>query len=280
MLNTAVTLGRLGMMPQLITEIGTDSIGRIISKFLKQNGVLTDYSYYHQQGQTPIAIAVLDASRNASYDFYRNSPAERLVAPLPNFATGDLVMFGSYFSISPDLRGKVKQILLAAQQAGATLFYDPNFRKAHLHQLPMLLDAVRENLKMAHIVRGSDEDFEILFGCRDAHEAHAFCCQATLFYTAGPGGCTIVTPDGNSRHWPSEAINPVSTIGAGDTFNAGLAYGISLENLTFDTPPPSSSESWNRVVKRALQMAASVCLSFDNYISVSLADKITDGTKD
>lgn len=280
MLNTSVTLGRLGLRPQFISEIGTDAIGRIIRGFLDQNGVLTHHCYFHQQGQTPLAIALLDEARNASYTFYRHFPSERLQIHFPCFTAGDLVMFGSYFSISPQLRTKVKQILLAAQQAGATLFYDPNFRRAHLHELPLVLDAVRENLEMAHLVRGSDEDFETLFGCRHPEEAHASCRQATLFYTMGSKGCTVITPDGNSRHWAAEVIEPVSTIGAGDTFNAGLAYGISLENLTFDTPAPPCPDKLETMVKRALQMAASVCMSFDNYISESLADKITDGTKD
>lgn len=277
MLNTAVSLGRLGMHPQLISEFGHDDIGKLIKQFLTENGVSTNHCYQYSSGQTPVAIALLDHERKASYTFYRNFPTGRLLIDRPHFRQGDLVMFGSYFSISPELKAPVKKILGYAQDSGCLLFYDPNFRKAHLTELEQLREGVVENLSMANIVRGSDEDFSILFGCQSAEDAHHYCPQAILFYTMGSGGCTMITPRGDQRHWESIPIDPVSTIGAGDTFNAGLAYGISRENLTFDTLLHLTPTEWDRVAGIALHMASAVCMSFDNYISHSQSNFLTDG---
>ncbi|MDD2963215.1 MAG: carbohydrate kinase [Bacteroidales bacterium] len=280
MLNTAVTLGRLRMMPHLITEIANDALGDVIVEFLKTNGVDTSFSYRYSDGKTPLALAFLDSAGNASYSFYRHSPTDRLAVAAPKFTSDDLVMFGSYFSISPPLRPAVQNVLRDAVKAGAALFYDPNFRQSHQDELPLLLPAVEENLMMAKVVRGSDEDFFALFGDRDADEAHNRCPNAILFYTMGKKGCFMITPEGHTHYWEALPIVPVSTIGAGDTFNAALAYGIWFENLTFDAVHNPACPVWDSIVKRALRMSASVCLSYDNYISQQLADQIYDGTED
>lgn len=277
MLNTAISLGRLGLHPNLISEFAHDDIGKLINTFLLENGVSTKYCFRYQKGQTPVAIAILDREHKAGFSFYRNFPTDRLLIGMPPFHKGDLVMFGSYFSISQELRVPVERILGNAVDSGCLLFYDPNFRKAHLDELEPLREAVVWNLSRAHIVRGSDEDFNLLFGCRSAEDAHHYCPQAILFYTMGSGGCNMITPLGDQRHWESMDIEPVSTIGAGDTFNAGLAYGISRENLTFDTLLHLAPSEWDRVIKTALRMASAVCMSFDNYISHSLAKILNDG---
>lgn len=280
LLNTAVSLGRLRMGPWLISELAEDRVGKQILSFLESNAIHTDLVYRFHDGQTPLALAFLDSNRNAEYSFYRNFPAQRFQIPDINFLPDDILMFGSYFSISPDLRPMVKSLLKKAHEAGVVLFYDPNFRKAHLQELPTLIESVKENLQMAHLVRGSDEDFATLFGASDGMEAHRHCPQAILFYTMGSKGCLMITPEGQSHYWPAEPIESVSTIGAGDTFNAGLAYGIWTENLSFNTVHNPACSVWDSIVTRALKMAASVCQSYDNYIDTNLADQIYDGTED
>ena len=71
-----------------------------------------------------------------------------------------------------------------------------------------------------------------------------------------------------------EKIEPLSTIGAGDTFNAGLLYGISLAAYTRDQLEKLGPEEWEILIKRAIAFSREVCLSYDNYLPLEFAEKI------
>ena len=51
----------------------------------------------------------------------------------------------------------------SAHEAGAWLYYDVNFRKNYIADLPDLMPNIEENMRLANVVRGSTEDFEYLF---------------------------------------------------------------------------------------------------------------------
>jgi len=60
MLNSAVSLGRIGLPVSLITEYGDDDPGALIDSFLRKNGVGTDLVYRFKNGKTALALAFLD----------------------------------------------------------------------------------------------------------------------------------------------------------------------------------------------------------------------------
>ena len=115
-----------------------------------------------------------------------------------------------------------------ARQRKAILYYDPNFRKAHAHEAIRLAPTLLENFEYADIVRGSDEDFLNIFGETDSEKVYTdhirFYCDRFIT-THGAGGVNLYHGD-RHRHFDSPAIRPVSTIGAGDNFNAGILYGL------------------------------------------------------
>ena len=82
------------------------------------------------------------------------------------FRPGDYLLFGSFFSITDQVREALLGFLSSAKDAGVIIMYDPNFRKPHLHELDRLKPMIMENIGYADIVRGSNEDFELIFGAR------------------------------------------------------------------------------------------------------------------
>lgn len=164
MLNSAVSLGRAGIYVSLITEVAKDQTGAIVESFLNHNNIHTNLIYKHSDGKTAIALAFLSTTNDASYVFYKNHPAERLKIEVPEFTSDDILLFGSYYSIDPALRQILLPIVLKAKQSGCLVVYDPNFRKPHSGQLERLRPYVMENISMADVVRGSDEDFANIFG--------------------------------------------------------------------------------------------------------------------
>src|ERR1035437_6824051 len=71
MLNTAVSLGRLGLPVHFISEYGIDTVGEIIDGFLNSNSVATQYVYHYADGKSALALAFLDEKNNANYSFYK-----------------------------------------------------------------------------------------------------------------------------------------------------------------------------------------------------------------
>ena len=223
--NSIVSLGRAGVPCAMVTEVGGDHIGDIICRFLQDNGVSTEYVCRHENIKSHISLAFLDEHNDAQYIFYKDHASVYLDGPLPVFTKDDVVLFGSFFAINPAIRPIVGGLLRAAREAGAWLYYDVNFRKNHIAELPDTMPNIEENMRLADVVRGSTEDFNYLFDLQEGdaiYERVSRYCQ-TLILTDGARPIRLYTPDG-CETYPVQPIETVSTVGAGDNFNAGYIF--------------------------------------------------------
>lgn len=271
--NGLISLGRLNVPVSFISELGNDHVGNIIRNFMADNNLSTDFVDCYADGRSPISLAFLDDSRNADYMFYKDYPAQRLDVPLPKIEKDDIFIFGSYYALNPALRNRVSEFLRYAKERGAILYYDPNFRNAHAHEAIKLTPTILENLEFADIVRGSDEDFFNIFKSNDMeyvyHEHIEFYCK-NFITTHGEGGVNLFT-ERLKEHIPSKPIKPLSTIGAGDNFNAGLIFGMIKHNIGKKELKDMDKSAWESVIKYGIDFASEVCGSYDNYISKDFA---------
>jgi fructokinase len=272
MLNVSVSLGRLKVPVSFISEFAQDQVGEIINNFLKENCIDTRYIYRYIDGKSAIALAFLDDQQKATYSFYKSYPAERFNIDMPPISSGDIVMFGSYFGIAPEIRPTLIRILTEAKACGAIIIYDPNFRKAHLHNLKELLPFIKENFRMADIIKGSDEDFDNIFGVKTAPEAFLLLNDSskTMIFSKGKYGVDFCSQQ-IVFHCEAKDIETVSTIGAGDNFNAGLAFGLVQNQVFRQNLLVMNSEVWKRIIQNGVDFASEVCLSYDNYLSENYA---------
>ena len=225
--NSIISLGRAGVPCIMVTEVGSDHIGDMICRYLTENGVCTDYVCRHAGTKSHITLAFLNEHNDAQYTFYKDHASAALDGRLPEITASDVVLFGSFFAINPAIRPAVSQLLHMAHEAGAWLYYDINFRKAHIPDIPDVLANIEQNMQLATVVRGSMEDFEYLYGLRDGDAIYQrvsrFC--PTLILTDGARMIRVYSPEG-CEIYPVQAIETVSTVGAGDNFNAGYIYAM------------------------------------------------------
>ena len=268
MLNSAVSLGRAGQEVFLITEFARDQVGLHVQGFLEQNGVDCTYVYHFDQGKTPLALAFLNEQSDASYVFYKSYPKKRLTVSMPDFSENDIVLFGSFFGIDPVIRSQVLDIIHKAREKGALVIYDPNFRKPHAHELEQLRPFIVENIGLAHIVRGSHEDFKIIFDADGISQVRERIGNGpdVLLMTNSSEGVYLDSVTVKER-FPVKKIKPISTIGAGDNFNAGLIYGLIREHVTKAVLADVSQEQWRKITAYGVGFASDVCMSYENYIS-------------
>ena len=139
--------------------------------------------------------------------------------------------------------------------------------------MPKLKPTILDNIKHADIVRGSNEDFSFIFGVKDADEAYENIHKLVpnLLYTASRKGVFLRTP-GYAVEFPVKTIVPISTIGAGDSFNAGIAYSIYKHNISYKDLQHLDESSWTKIVNTAIEFGTHVCLNYDNYISKDFAE--------
>jgi fructokinase len=262
MLNTAVSLGRRGRETFMVGDLCRDLAGDFIIGFLENNGVSIRWLHRYDEGKTPLALAFLDEEQKAHYSFYRNFPEDRFPKEMPEINKGDIILFGSFYAITKGFHTRLVRWIQAAKQQGALIIYDPNFRKPHLPELELLKPMIMENIGLADIVKGSDEDFSLIFETKDFSSTWPIILEAgcrNLVYTRGASGVQARF-GGYHLSLPAHRIEPVSTIGAGDAFSAGLIDGILEYGFNF-TP-----DMLGKALGRGVEWAGEVCGREENYV--------------
>ena len=271
--NGIISLGRSGIPTSFISETGNDRVGQRIIRFLEENHVDTSLVNVYPESKSPISLAFLNEQNDAEYIFYKDHPHDRLDFIMPDIQPDDIVMFGSYYAVNPVIRPQVFAFLNYAKSKGAILYYDLNYRASHRNELMKLTPNILENLEFADIVRGSKEDFEIMYNMKDADTVYraqiSFYCK-NFIYTQGAESVQLRGVGGINKAYPVKATETVSTIGAGDNFNAGFVYGLMKYGITHDMLEQGLSEAqWSAIVDEAQQFAANVCQSIHNSVDIA-----------
>ncbi len=266
MLNASVTMVRKGADVALISELGKDLTGDFILRFLKTNGINTHFIHRYGRNQTSLALAFLDEQAKPNYSFYKTYPENRILNLPGRFTNSDILAMASFYSIDPAIRSQVRKLIQTAKQYQTTLFYDPNIRhKRHLKNIE-ITQAVEENLAFADIIKGSDEDFTNIFG-KDTPEdwyrkIRQINPEAPVIITLGENG-SMAFVNGKTIKQKAVKTKVVSTVGAGDAFDAGIISSLSKLNKPLSQ---IRHDEWKTILESASQLASVVCGSTKNYI--------------
>lgn len=277
MFNGLISLGRVGMNAGFISETGNDRIGRKIIKFLEDNHVDASNISVYPEAKSPVSLAFLNDQNDAEYIFYKDHPNDKLDFIFPDIQPDDIVMYGSFYAVNPVIRPQMFAFLEHAQRQGAILYYDVNFRASHANDVMKVTPNILENLEFADIVRGSKEDFEVMFNKSEADIVYrsqiSFYCK-NFIYTQGAEPLILKGVGGFSKDYPVAQTETVSTIGAGDNFNAGFVYGLVKYGITREMLETGVAEElWDKVIDEAQQFATNVCQSINNSVDQTFADK-------
>jgi len=268
--NSAISLGRCRLPVCLISTFGNDHIGDLSMSFLTRNGVNCNL-IKRFDGQSRVALAFFDAENNADYSFYQAS--KDVFPEYPEPQKNDLILLGSSFAIRHNGRENLLGFLHQAKEAGCIIIYDPNARQS-LTDKPEIVAKILQNIALATVVKGSDQDFQNIFGLNEAKSVFTRISELgnkTLVYTKGADGAELYTPDFNFAV-KAKKTKVISTIGAGDNFSAGIVYGLFnrlVNNLSFEELTPLD---WEKIMSYGIQFSSEVCGSSENYLSDETAE--------
>lgn len=276
--NGIVSLGRAGVKTVFVSETGNDRVGEYVRDFLRDNNVDTSAINVFQETKSPVSLAFLDKDNNADYIFYRDQKHDHMDFAYPDIQKDDIVVFGSFYAVNPALRPQVSGLLEYARQRGAIIYYDVNFRKAHQADVMKVTPNLIDNLEYADIVRGSKEDFEVLYKKDSAERVYraetSFYCKRFI-YTDGPNPVSVFSNNGFHKEYAMPKTETVSTIGAGDNFNAGFIYGMIKYGVSRDDVEQGLSEEvWDKLIATATAFSADCCKDIFNYISKEFGQQL------
>ena len=279
--NGIISLGRAGVPAAFVSEVGNDRIGERTVSFLRENGVDASFVSTNKDSKSPISLAFLNDSNDAEYIFYKDHPNDRLDYAVPEINRDDIVMIGSYYAVNPVIRPQVAAILNAARDRGAIIYYDVNFRAAHADEVMKLTPNILENFEYADIVRGSREDFNVMYGMDTPDKVYnsqvSFYCKKFV-YTDGAAAVELRGDGGLKKSYPVAAAETVSTIGAGDNFNAGLVYGLVKYGVTRDMIGGALPEPvWDDIIGCAMAFSANCCKSLGNSVDEAFGQAMKAG---
>jgi fructokinase len=280
--NALISLGRAGVPAMFIGEAGNDRVGQNVKKYLTDNGVDASNVNTFPESKSPISLAFLDEQNNAEYIFYKDHPHDQLDFVYPDIQPDDVVIYGSYFSINPVVRPQVMGFLDYVKQHGAILYYDVNYRASHRNDLMKVTPNILENLEFADFVRGSDEDFSVMYNKSDAdsvYRSEISFYTKNFIYTRGAQPVELRAGGGFAKQYPVPPTKPVSTIGAGDNFNAGFVYGlIKYDIRRADIERGLTEAQWDKVISCAQAFSANCCQSLSNSIDVEFGKNLKNNS--
>jgi fructokinase len=227
--NVALGLARLGDPVTLMTRLGRDPFGEMISAHLQASGVRVDGGLAADT-KTSLAVATL-AAGIATYDFRIEWDIGDL-DPLP--VETRCLHTGSLATVLAPGRASVEDLLEREhQRARVTISYDPNVRPALLGTPEQARPGIEHLVGLSDVVKVSDEDLEWLYPDRpDEDVAREWLGKgpALVVVTRGGKGVFAVTAD-LELHRPAMRIDLVDTVGAGDSFTSGLLDGLRRADL-------------------------------------------------
>lgn len=268
--NSITSVGRAGVPCAFVGYTGADVVGQQTIDFMKKNGVSTENFLVMEKEKSAVSLAFLNDKGDANYVFYKQPPFTPEGWNAPNLEANDVLLLSSYYAVCKGTRPMITQLLEEADKVGAMVYYDLNFRRSHAHELETLMPNILSNFSQSSIVRGSADDFEIMYGTRNAQEVYQKHIQthcSIFICTAGAGKIEVCTPSKNYHFQAPLIENVVSTVGAGDSFNAGFSCALIWMGITKEMLPNLSEEQWKKLIDIACQFAGNACQSKENYVN-------------
>ncbi|MDP0927771.1 carbohydrate kinase [Paracoccus onubensis] len=231
--NTAIALGRLGEPTAYLWPISRDSFGEVLLRPLTEAGVDTGLCPRSDR-LTTLALVTL-AGGEARYAFYDEGSAGRMLSPdeIPALPAQTEAIFAGGISLVPDPCGAAIEALIQRNHAKLPVMVDPNIRPFFIKDEQAYRARLARILPQADIVKLSADDLEWLypgFGIEDAARQVLALGARIVLQTGGASGARAIW-SGETVEAPAIRTSVADTIGAGDTFNAGVLASLRRQGI-------------------------------------------------
>lgn len=258
-MNVAVAAARLGAPSAFVGRVSTDAYGDRIWEHLVTNGVDLRAC---ERGSEPTARAIVEHVPQLLFRFEGTDTADTRLerADLSLLGDGPHILHGGTLGL---FRGRTAETLARLVESHTGLVsLDPNVRPQMIDDRDRWAHFHRLWIDRTHVYRASDEDVEWIWPGRSAESCAAELLDqraVAVLITRGGDGVTVFTREG-SLSVPSNPVDVVDTVGAGDTFVAAILASLWEQSLT-DSQAVSRLPlaDWRPIAAGAVAAAAITC---------------------
>ncbi|MGI9370496.1 MAG: carbohydrate kinase family protein [Ruegeria sp.] len=224
--NTAISLGRLGTGVGMLTGLSTDMFGEQLRAAQKESHVDSSHVITSDRPTTLAFVQLTDG--HATYTFMDENSAGRMLTPddMPSQLPAVSALYFGGISLACEPGADAYAALLDRHCADRAVMLDPNIRPGFIKDQTRFRTRLNQMLGQTDIVKVSDEDLDWIIPGPETHaEKIPLLLQsgpAIVIMTRGSEGATGYFADGTETSVPVNPVQVVDTVGAGDTFNAGV----------------------------------------------------------
>ncbi|CUH46896.1 carbohydrate kinase family protein [Ruegeria atlantica] len=224
--NTAIALGRLGAPAGLLTGLSTDMFGQQLADALQASHVEASHVIRSDRPTTLAFVQLVDG--HATYSFVDENSAGRMLTPedMPKQLPAVSALYFGGISLACEPCADAYAALLERHGSDRAVMLDPNIRPGFIKDQSRFRTRLNRMIAQSDIVKVSDEDLDwIVPGPETLAEKVPLLLQAgpsVVIVTRGSDGASGYLADGSETSVPVKAVEVVDTVGAGDTFNAGV----------------------------------------------------------
>ena len=224
--NTAIALGRLGAQTGMLTGLSTDLFGQQLMASLHANHVDTSLLVTSDRLSTLAFVQLTDG--HATYTFFDENSAGRMLdrADMPMLPDEVSTLYFGGISLVFEPCAEAYAALLKREAGARVVMLDPNIRPSFIRDIKRYRDRLDRMIALSDIVKVSDEDLNWIYpGPESLFEKLNFVREAgpsVVILTRSDSGASAFLKDGAEVSVPVDRVDVVDTIGAGDTFNAGV----------------------------------------------------------
>lgn len=227
--NTAIALGRLGAPSAFFSGVSNDMLGEILADTLTASKV--DIRHLARSDRPTTVAFVKLVNGQATYAFYDEATAGRMLSidDLPDLPSDIDTLFLGGICLVNDPAASTYEALQVRECATRVTMLDPNIRPGFIAGKEAAYRArIERMIARADIVKLSDEDLHWLEGQGDLTSlAKRILAKGpkVVFITEGAKGARAVTAM-QDVFVAAQKVSVVDTVGAGDTFNAGVLAAL------------------------------------------------------
>ncbi|MDP7186521.1 MAG: carbohydrate kinase [Paracoccaceae bacterium] len=229
--NTSIGLGRLGVQAGMLSGVSNDLFGQQLVAALAASHVDSTNLIRSDRPTTLAFVQLTDG--HATYTFYDENSAGRMIlaTDLPALSDDVNALYFGGISLCAEPAASTYLALLEREAETRVIMLDPNIRPGFIDDIAGYRSRLDRMLALSDIVKVSDEDLNWIYPGPESLEDKLASLRtagpSVVILTRGGDGASAFLASGEQVHAPVNKVEVVDTVGAGDTFNAGVLARLS-----------------------------------------------------